>query len=587
MQVAQNNLAPPRPKVVKGFDPSNQQQAADPMDFKSMFGQNMLQGPNSGFGELSLMAKREPKDFDRKSMELADNRGNSRTINNREARSSDRLESKNQSEKARSSEEKMTEGKKGLTKSKDSNRRNGVVQKFMDSLESELGITAERFSAALAQLPPEIKAMPIQQSAPYVIAELGINPANQGAATDAYVNLLQNSGINGGSFQGENSLASASEDGLLDFKALGIDQSIKDADRQKLNAAIDDLNRRFFETGKTVDLNANKDFGASVNNDLAQMKSDLKNSSDLARMSGEDELSLSDLEAMALSEGEDVGFQVESKSDSAPKMWSVEELPFLVKNSGSEDQSLENSFGQGSENQDFNSNNLTAQSTKGDRSENLVIDDSQAADPYAQFFGAANAGKNPALKNQAIAKGTGNPAPLNNEQRIANFNKVSAATESLVKRGGGELKVLLTPEGLGNVQLKVKMQDGKLHVEMKADNKESKQLLESSLHELKNHLSSQRISVDSVKVDVASDFNRQDSNPSFTQQQFDLGRDQARQFMNQFREGNLSQRQAFFDAPGFKTYRSQREEPLAPISSEIRPRGSLNSSKGNGINLVA
>ena len=148
------------------------------------------------------------------------------------------------------------------------------------------------------------------------------------------------------------------------------------------------------------------------------------------------------------------------------------------------------------------------------------------------------------------------------------------------------MKIVLAPEGLGTIQLKVSVVEGRVQVEMKTENKDSQRAIESSLSDLRHSLASHNLSIDSVKVDVGSDFSQRESNQPFSQQQPDLGRDQARQFMNQFREQNLFQRQSFFEAPGFKSYRSQNEESMAPVAQEIRPRSSLNSNKGRDLNLI-
>lgn len=586
MQVAQNNLAPPRPNMVNGVEPFKEQTASGQMDFKSMFGQNMFQVPEGGGGQLNLFSKATPKGLDSNRMKFEGKSPRAQSPSASAERSSDQVgKTDREADTAKSSrvDKKHTDGKKLAShKIKDSSRKTGAVQKFMDSLEGELGISAERFSAALAQLPPEVKAMPVEKSAAYVIAQLGIGSADQEGATNAYVNLLQTSGINGLDAEG----ASGGQ-GAIDLSSLGLDQSIKQTDRQKLNATIDELNRRFFETGKN--LSANRLQGLEGGNQATELNEMMINDS-TGRLSRLDEMtsgiqasspnmssmSLNEVESLAFSDVDEGSLKLESNMENSPKLWSVEELPFLLKQNGADGNSFENSFGQGADNGEA----FTSQSMSGERLDSAGFEGNQ-------FFNGMSGATNSMIKNQALAKGVSSQVAINSEERIANINKVSAATESLAIKGGGELKVMLTPEGLGNVHLKVKMQDGKLQVEMKADNQESKQLIESSLSELKNQLSSQKLSIDSVKVDIAGDFNRQDSNSQLTQQQFDLGRDQARQFMNQFREGNFSQRQSLFEVPGFKNYRSQREEALAPISSEIRPRGSLNVNKGNGVNLVA
>ena len=68
----------------------------------------------------------------------------------------------------------------------------------------------------------------------------------------------------------------------------------------------------------------------------------------------------------------------------------------------------------------------------------------------------------------------------------------------MIKDGGGEMKIQMNPEGLGEVNLKVLVEDGNVNIEMIADNKDAKKLMEKGLLDLKANLAqhiSERLSV--------------------------------------------------------------------------------------------
>jgi flagellar hook-length control protein FliK len=670
MQIRANSLAPPNQSLGLGELPESRGKPSDITEFKSAVQKQQHRGekPQATAGASKI--------------------ADSKRVVATPASSGDEDSPKLEKDEINS----VLKGKAKQGKVYEANKKNVAVRKFMDSLESELGISAERLSAALGQLPPEIKALPIEQSAEFVIRAMGVPEAQQPAATDIYVSLLSRNGLGGSESQVEDGNFSAmvvNDEGPLkaNLEAVSnnVDQinpvkasppnisppnvsSTKATPRQKLNATIDELNRRFFDvlpkkpggspisqnsTGSLMPVEQQNQFSANQDRTLVSdlIKQNLQNlslpdsipqstpvasggelglneslptyqaSEPLTSGPGEVEWnvlqrmerdfvprqetpesrgernyapevpvnSLRELEALGFlsfvgnaSEGTEIG----TKGIGAGKKWSIEELPFLIESEQGENFPTEKGMGAlaATKNLQFDEQGFDSGLTGDESGEGQALEDLGN-----QFFVGAEDSQAKHLSQSQLNRPTSNSlnSSMTIQDRIENINKLSAATESLAARGGGEVNVIMSPEGLGTVQVKVRLQEGKLQVQMKAENRESQKILESSLNELRHNLSSQRIAVESVKVDVGGDFTRQESSQAFSQPQFDMGRDQARQFMNQFREGNLSQRQAFFDAPGFKSYRGQQEEPLAPISSEVRPRSLLGTSKGRELNLVA
>jgi flagellar hook-length control protein FliK len=184
----------------------------------------------------------------------------------------------------------------------------------------------------------------------------------------------------------------------------------------------------------------------------------------------------------------------------------------------------------------------------------------------------------------AAAGAAATKAPTSGENET-NIRQLMNQAQYLIKKGGGEVKVQMSPEGMGPIHLKVALQDGKVNVQMSATTDEAKKTIESSLADLKTSLAAHKLSVDHVKVDVVNNT----STDTATQNQMNnhAGRDNARQFWNQFNDnfGSQSQRDGFVDMVPLKGYAQPKRDPLQPIETASRSRSV--EGKGQGLNLVA
>ncbi|MES3039293.1 MAG: flagellar hook-length control protein FliK [Bdellovibrionota bacterium] len=163
----------------------------------------------------------------------------------------------------------------------------------------------------------------------------------------------------------------------------------------------------------------------------------------------------------------------------------------------------------------------------------------------------------------------------------------------LLKNGGGEMKVQLNPEGLGTVNLRVALQDGKLSVHMAADHKDTKDMLEGSISELRSSLNAQHFTVDNIKVDVvkgtSTDNNSQNTAGNDKNQQ-EGSQGQQRQFWQQFQEnfGNRSRRDDWMAlASNPKIVNEKRYDPLASISSADKANAAPRAAGSQRLNMVA
>jgi len=198
--------------------------------------------------------------------------------------------------------------------------------------------------------------------------------------------------------------------------------------------------------------------------------------------------------------------------------------------------------------------------------------------------------KQDALAGTAAAVGTqAAPVPTKSENE-ANIRQIMNQAQYLIKKGGGEMKVEMTPEGLGKINMKVLVQDGKVNVQMAADTQEAKKTLESGLSELKNSLAAHKLSIDHVKIDVVGNTNTDNSAQNQTNQNNSGSRDQTRHFWNNFSEnfgsGNQD-RSGFADIPTMRGYpRPRTDKGLEPVQT-ASVKNYAGESKGKGLNLVA
>jgi flagellar hook-length control protein FliK len=153
--------------------------------------------------------------------------------------------------------------------------------------------------------------------------------------------------------------------------------------------------------------------------------------------------------------------------------------------------------------------------------------------------------------------------------------------------------VKLNPEGLGEVQLTVQVKDGRVNVAMSAETHEAKKALESAVSDLRESLTSHKLSVEKIHVDVGNQTSSDSRSQSDSQQRgldlrADVGREQARQFMGQFREDTASRRDPFIEMPGIRGYVQPNNTPgpIPAYESGATVRRYSGAMTGERVNLV-
>lgn len=178
------------------------------------------------------------------------------------------------------------------------------------------------------------------------------------------------------------------------------------------------------------------------------------------------------------------------------------------------------------------------------------------------------------------------------ERRDENVQEVMKQAQFLATKGGGEMTVRMSPDGMGEIQLKVLMQDGRLNIEMQTQDKSVKKLIEDSITELKSGLAAQQLSVDHVRISTVNATNTENSTQfqpgqNHSGQNFSAGQDQQKEFWKQFQNnfGNQARRGSYGDVQSVSGARTTAEpNALQPLQTgKARATGRT----GSTLNRVA
>ena len=176
--------------------------------------------------------------------------------------------------------------------------------------------------------------------------------------------------------------------------------------------------------------------------------------------------------------------------------------------------------------------------------------------------------------------------PMTKDEETENVKELLKQAQVVLKKGGGNIEMLMKPEGIGSVKLKVSMDNGQLNVQMITENETAKKMLEKGLGELKSSLAEHQLKVDNIKVDVGSEIKKHmDQNADSGHSQ---SREQARQFasdfMGQFRDERQGFRQGLMENPGMRrSYGGGSKPDMTPAPV----KASNNDSSSRRLNVVA
>ena len=395
-----------------------------------------------------------------------------------EQKSTKRAERAEETRDAKETVRKEAKDGKGSKKASKSETREQAMLEFMDSMESELGIPPAEMLEAMANLSQGDQLLPPEQTASKVISqlatELELSPEEQEKAMALYAELLAN--IN------QQTLPQAP----TNLPELGTSHElVKDAvsskdKRQILNDSLDRLNQKFFMqeirgTQGTADKLMSLPVDKAGDFQLPQTPDQIPNV-DLSKVQlPEDSASQGGYGDLAKSLAA-LGLATKSLEGALPKnleAMNADGSPVaqaqvnLMPQMASVQTELSNDSGSGmpSENSSQEDVLKIGESTGQEfRMPELMTHADRSRLDSSMGLGAGVGGASAAVSSEA------SPSEPNVQQLMNQANY-------LIKKGGGEASVILNPEGLGKIHLKVAINEGRVDVQMKADSAEAKKLV--------------------------------------------------------------------------------------------------------------
>jgi flagellar hook-length control protein FliK len=542
----------------------------------------------------------------------------------------------------KSAEKATAKDETGTKKVKGQSQREQAILKFMDSFEGEFGVPPTRIVEAMANLKLDEQAQSPEETADEVIGQLDLDDKDKDAAKSMYVGLLAQLGQlqkTPQAFKPDLALVTAGSQGR--FAELQEHRGV-------LNQSLQNMNEKFWmknpaagtvkpslgedgKLGEEVDfagagfadnagadlqrqINANPDFKIDPTKLSPDMQKALQAVKD-ANPTATPEVALAALVAAARSAKaktagttdkeavvEDADGSLDALKEAAGKR-SAE--PLLGPDTAAQDvvigaeganagrergfQSFQQRSGQ---QEGFLAKDAKSEIAAKDKvtGKSLKVSEFDGALRGAQGLGPAplkDLGLPTAPAGLVANTGAGAIAAKNEEK--ADIRQIMNQAQYLIKNGGGEMKVEMTPEGMGKIHMKVLVENGKVNVQMSAETAEAKKAIEGGLSELKNSLAAHRLSMDHIKVDVVGNTNT-DNTAQNQMNQNQNGREQSRQFWNHFSQdfgAPSQQRDGFADMQSLRGYvRPRTDKPLEPIRSAAASNYGA-GVKGKGLNLVA
>ncbi len=510
------------------------------------------------------------------------------------------------------------------------NTNQKAMLEFMDFMESEFGITPTRIVESMAKMGEEDLSLPAQDTMSEVLDRLGLEPEQKVEAKQQYQTMLdqlytQSNDSDSVSHSKSEAVTSQVEEKVnqekLNFypsrdQRLSSEESENEAQtvaleaqsqpltrKEKLNQSIDSMNKKFFMkdsfSAQASDAEPLQNQGQihKFFDHLEMREPNLKygqdpNVYDSIQRPKEGQLdhffqtqneTLKPF-SQGLEEKQRMGLDGKSVIQEMAQGQNIESDMFQMKS---------NRFNQMSQpsTSSVDSTSLSGLSqaefqNQSESQEQAHFDSSQEQNFFASkgdsSEGINRAGKEFTLSSSDVSSEN---EILGEKNQVAKEQIVERA-QFLARKGGGEMKLKLNGE-MGQVDLKVNVNKGNVSIQMLTDSVETKKLIENSVHDLKSNLASHRLSLDALRVEATSESGRNQMNMNLSDSEAELNREQARQFLSDFRQGNESFKQAaYFDMPQIRSYGKR-------IGSELKSIGEVDSSqareesKNGRLHLVA
>lgn len=496
-------------------------------------------------------------------------------------------------------------------------KKKEAMSKFMASLESELGISPQAMAEVMSSLKETESTNPSFRSMAKVLAKLDLEDNQVDRAAELYANFLSETG-SGQSIPSLESVRTEvsnlknpsylARQEMVDQRRASIDKitagfvgnefiprseqaSMKNALQLQKEQSITNIVDRFNDVPREIrqpnavsTSSQNQLQGKEMSQWMAQMQ-DVPNEESVSQGLYNHFENAKKMASQNQQAGHQWAIQGQSSS-SSPSTGQGTNL-FSLSNSsdtqgffdvnGQAGQSFSSESHLGSQ---LNGDSATTESDLSGQEQLTDFEEFSLEDGENQFFGQATS----AAKGATSLQGMASMAKQDSLGEINNAQDIVDQTQVIVRNGGGEMKMKLNPDGLGEVDLKVDVQNGKVNVQMVTDNPEAKRVLEGHVADLKEGLNAHRLSVEEVKVDVSSDLAK-DSQSDQQEAEKDYAREFARDFMDRQRQESGFFQQGFLATP-FQKYIQQSRGEVAPIVEQEANTSSRKNENGN-LHLVA
>jgi flagellar hook-length control protein FliK len=450
-----------------------------------------------------------------------------------------------------------------------------VMIEFLGQMQKELNVEPKAIVEAMMSLSDEDLAKPLEETMAQVLAQLNLTPPQREKAELMYQEMLTD--------MSRNSIARWAEVSgrKIDTQVMGPEQ----IQQMKSLQSVEKLSQQFFTEPKAVPADAEqaprseeaKPFfpsyaaaGKAAYAKMGQQTAPRENTPAMKPVAttGADSPKTIDLASLGLS-SDMAGKSLEAASIPAAPSLDKNTTPTLSASSTDGSKTLENSLVSGL--------SMESKSDQGEfESEPDNSDSASEGSSFSQFVGEKSPAQDGFVKT--VAGAAGMPIAKSADEQ-ANIRNVLQGAQVLIQKGGGEMKVQLTPEGMGSVDLKVNVKDGKVDIQMMTDSAETKRLLESGLEDLRGNLVQHKLSLETMKIDTPSS----KLGTALDQQYQNQERENAREFLGQFRDFNNSRRNNFHEASDLRAYGS--------VGRKLRPEDvqmpTTSSAKTKRLDLVA
>lgn len=443
--------------------------------------------------------------------------------------------------------------------------RRQVMQDFMSQMKREFGIPPEEIAHAFASMDEKTLVRPPEESTKAFLANLDVPPTQESRVAELYNTMIRSTG-----------------EAALNEKLAGTESGVRlsvlsprEEALRKLNESIDQLNSAFAMRGQAriTSMAAPLDTPQKAQLALEQMNLELarmentarsKDPSPANRSEAGDSDDRRDAGALGFESllGESVSaiaaggaLSSQTASGGGDEMSGGREFDLSEENGPVETSMTEMNAPGPVVREGSNFAEAVKGAGKAKKAATESIMKAEAGAAGADVIPASAETQSSPLAKTAVAGPAGmmieRPTPTQQDEQ-ANVKELIRQAQLAIKKGGGEIKMDLKPEGIGRLHLKVSVENGQVNVQMLTENDASKRLLEKGLHELKSNLAAQELKVDNMKVDVGQELKKHMDNAG------EHAREQARQFaadvMSQFRDERQGFRQGFMENQGWRQY---------------------------------